>query len=310
MIVQSIEQPKIAPVPTVLAGNASLFRENFNRASFQFAHHLAGHPLFELPQLLELSRTLADEDIYYDAGDIRVNQRFDQIPRTQLSVVQLMERIENAGAWILLRGMHKVPRYAGLLQQCLEEVQGLIGPAFPRKHKCLRGLVFITSPNRVTTYHMDREVNYLMQIHGDKTMYVFDRYDREVVPEEEIERFWTVDNNAAVYKEQYQERGQEYRMCPGNGVHIPVNSPHWLKNDNNISVTLAVTFQYPDSHLANIYRTNYYLRRLGLRPLPPGQSRIRDALKSWPMGSVRGVRNFLRRVLRRSYIDPNSGLCR
>lgn len=49
----------------MLDGEASLFRENFNRASFQFAHHLAGHPLFELPRLLELSRGLPDADVYY-----------------------------------------------------------------------------------------------------------------------------------------------------------------------------------------------------------------------------------------------------
>ena len=138
-----------------------------------------------------------------------------------------------------------------------------------------------------------------LQIHGDKVMYVFDRYDREVLPEEEIERFWSADNNAAVYKEQYQSRGREYHMRPGMGVHIPVNAPHWLKNGDNISVTLAVTFQFMDSCLANVYRTNYYLRKVGIRPVPPGRSRMRDTLKAWTMGGAIGARNILRRVLRR-----------
>ncbi len=297
MSVQSIERPVIVPTPKVMDGDAQNFRENFNRASFEFAHHLAGHPLFELPRLLELAKGLPDADAYYDAGDIRVDQRWDQIPRTQLSVDQLLDRIENAGAWILLRGAHKDPRYAALLDQSLGEVRSLVGAAFPRKIKCVRGLVFITSPNRVTTYHMDRECNYLLQIHGDKVMYVFDRYDREVLPEKEIERFWSADNNAAVYKEQYQARGREYHMRPGVGVHIPVNAPHWLKNGDNISVTLAITFQFMDMRLPNIYRTNYFLRKAGLRPLPPGQSKVRDALKAWTMGGAIGARNVFRRVL-------------
>jgi hypothetical protein len=311
MSMQAIEEATIAPPPKVLEGSAERFRETFNRASFEFAHHLADHPLFELPRLLELATSLPDADVYYDAGDIRVDQRWDQIPRTQLSVAQLIDRIENAGAWILLRGSHKDQQYAAILDQCLDEARRLVGPAFPKKIKCVRGLVFITSPNRVTTYHMDRECNYLLQIHGDKVMYVFDKYDRDVLPETEIERFWSVDNNAAVYKEQYQERGHEYHMRPGTGVHIPVNSPHWLKNGNSISVTFAVTFQFMDYSLPNIYRTNYFLRKAGLRPLPPGRSKVRDALKAWAMGGAIGVRNTLRRVFRVERPDGRlEGPCR
>jgi hypothetical protein len=286
-------------VPSLIGGDARLFQENFNRVSFEFAHCLSGHPLFELSRLLELAKVLSDADMYYDAGDIRVNQRWDQTPRTQLSVDQLIDRIENAGAWIVLKGAQKDPAYAALLDQSLAEVRDLIGAAFPTQLKRPRVLVFITSPNRITTYHIDRECNFLHQIRGDKVISVFDRYDREVLPEEEIERFWAVDNNAAVYKKQFQDRAHDYHMRPGTAIHIPVNAPHWVQNGNNISVTLAFTFQFPDSMLANIYRTNYFLRKVGLRPVPPGRSKVRDALKSWAMGSAIGTRDAFRRVLGR-----------
>jgi hypothetical protein len=301
----------VAPgVPKALEADALLFQQCFNRAAFEFAHHLAGHPLFELPRLLELAKSLPDADVYYDAGDIRVDQRWDQIPRTQLSVEELIERIKHAGAWILLRGTHKDPRYAALLRQCVEEVQDVVGAAFPKRFKCLRGLVFITSPNRVTTYHIDRECNYLLQIHGEKVIYVFDRFDREVLPEVEIERFWSVDNNAAVYKPHYQGRGREFQMRPGVGVHLPVNAPHWLKNGDNISVTLAVTFQFPDSYLANVYRTNYFLRKAGINPLPPGRSKLRDGLKGWAMGGAIATRNAVKGVLKRNSVSREEGQCR
>src|SRR5262245_59403397 len=140
MSVQAVERQEAAPTLRVMEGDTGVFREKFNRASFQFAHRLAEHPLFQLPRLLELATGLPDADVYYDAGDIRVDQRWDQIPRTELTVAQLIDRIENAGAWILLRGAHKDPRYAALLNQSLEEARRLVGPAFPRKIKCLRGL--------------------------------------------------------------------------------------------------------------------------------------------------------------------------
>jgi hypothetical protein len=160
-------------------------------------------------------------------------------------------------------------------------------------------VVLITSPNRVTSYHIDPDCNFLCQIRGEKVIHVFDRYDREVLPEEELERFWAVDKNAAVYKERYQGRARSYHLQPGVGVHMPVNAPHWVQNANNISVTLAMIFQFPESILGNIYRWNYYLRKAGVRPLPPGRSKIRDTLKAWTMGGAIGVRNRLRTILGR-----------
>jgi len=69
-------------------------------------------------------------------------------------------------------------------------------------------------------------------------------------------------------------------MRPGTGVHIPVNAPHWLENQNNVSVSLSVNFQFKDSMRANPYRANYLLRRLGLHPTPPGRLPWLDAVKS------------------------------
>jgi len=226
-----------------------------------------------------------------------VDLRWDQTPRTKLTVDQLIDRIENAGAWILIRRAQIDPRYDALFKQALEDVRQLIGSTFPKNVKTSNARVFITSPNRISTYHIDRECNYLLQIRGEKVISVFDRYDREVLPEEEIERFWTVDANAAVYKEQYQNRARVYELRPGTGVHLPINAAHWVKNDNNISVTMAVTFEYPDNDLANVYRMNYFLRKMGVRPAPPGSSKLRDRLKGWSMGGVIGARKALRRAI-------------
>jgi hypothetical protein len=291
---------EISPPSPLIDGDARLFHENFNRATFQFAHYLAGHPLFELPRLLELAQVLPDSDVYYDAGDIRVNQRWDQTPRPELTVEQLIDRIENAGAWILLKRSNQFPQYRAILDQALAEVEKMVGEQFPKKMRMRSAVVLITSPNRITTYHIDPDCNFLCQIQGSKTLHVFDRYDREVLPEEEIEQFWAVDKNAAIYKEQHQGRAKSYAFTPGVGVHLPVNAPHWVQNDNNISVTLSMIFQFPESELGNIYRFNHYLRKIGISPLPPGRSKVRDLLKSCTMGGAVRVRNGVKKVLGRN----------
>jgi hypothetical protein len=260
------------------------FRPRFNREPFPFFHTLADHPLFTLPRLLQLAKTTRQErprDLYYDAGNtVRVDQRWDQMGPKPFVVEEALDRIENCGAWVTLHQAQKDAEYGALFHQCMREFEEFTGINVNEVMKVEDALIFITSPNRVTPYHIDRECNFLLQIRGEKTLYVFDQNDREVLPEEEVERFWTVDNNAAVYKEKFQDRARSFRLIPGNGVHIPVNAPHWVKNDNNVSISLSVNFTWKDSDRANAYRANFLLRKLGMHPRPPKQSRITDVTKN------------------------------
>ena len=105
MITQDTKAASIESPPRIFDGNAEEFRSNFNRASFAFAHRLAGHPLFELPRLIELTKLMrkGHNEFYYDAGDVEVGQRWDQMSPTNMSAEQLIDRIENAGAWIVIK---------------------------------------------------------------------------------------------------------------------------------------------------------------------------------------------------------------
>src|SRR5262245_59139329 len=136
-MIQSLDAPTTGSVANaVIDPDVLTFRENFNRASFQFKHHLANHELFELPRLLELTKLMQPGDLYFNAGDrVTEGQRWDHIPPTELSVDQMIDRIENAGAWILIKRAHRDPRYARLLDLGLAEVKAAVGDAFPTKVK-------------------------------------------------------------------------------------------------------------------------------------------------------------------------------
>ena len=181
-------------------------RKQFNRQAFEINHQLSDHPLFSIDRLLELAKNMSPADLYYDAGDIKIGQRWNEVPPCELSIDQLLDRIENSGAWIILRKVHKYPEYDRLVAQCLSECLDLVDEPLRRQIAKREGIIFISSPLRIATYHIDRECSFLLQIHGEKEISIFDKFDREVITEEEIERFWTVDNNAATYKEQYQDR--------------------------------------------------------------------------------------------------------
>ncbi len=284
------------------------FQPSFNLDSFEFRHRLTDHPLFQLPRLLELARVTREQrprDLYYDAGrDIRVDQRWDQMGPKEFPVEEALHRIENCGAWVTLHQAQEDPEYGALFHECMREFEHLTGVDFHKVMRVEDALIFITSPNRVTPYHIDRECNFLLQIRGEKNLYVFDRNDEEVLPVTEVERFWAVDNNAAVYKPQFQSRATTYRLVPGNGVHIPVNNPHWVQNDNNVSISLSVNFTWKDWERANVHRANYLLRKLGLSPTPPKRSPMLDSVKNVLIASsympafnlARGTVRFARRL--------------
>lgn len=277
--------------PSHLDADSKSFALHFDREPFAFRHRLAEHPLFAIPRLFELVQSLArlPDEVYFDAGEVGVSQRWDRIPLPQMSVEDALRRIETSGAWIIIRHAERDEAYGRLLDECMAEAEHLANRPFRREMLKQHAIIFITSPGRVTPYHIDRECNFILQIHGNKTLNVFDRTDREVLTEEELERFWAVDNNAAVYKPLLQDRAYVYPLRPGDAVHVPVNCPHWVKNGDNVSVTLSVNFWYRDKSRSDVYRANYFLRRLGLRPSPPGDV-LRDRLKRGFLPAIDGVR--------------------
>lgn len=273
--------------------------EDFDRRPFLFDHDLADHPLLQIPGLMELAeRTLKvrPDAIYYDMGDIRVDQRWDEVPERKFSILESMERIQNCGAWFLFKKVQHDPEYKVFLGEGWQKIKAKLGQDLDSKILREDVLVFITSPKRIATYHIDRECSFLLQIQGTKTIHVFDRADRDVLPEEELERYWTVDHNAPTYKPHLQGRASSYVLRPGMGIHIPVNFPHWVENDDNVSVSLNVNVQFKDTLRANVYRANYALRRFGLKPTPPGKSEFMDRVKAHSMIPVMAAKPLLRMV--------------
>lgn len=278
------------PEGYLLEADPAVFARDFDKKCFTFTHGLSNSPLFKFDRLLALTRRRAHDpnDVhYYDAGDIRVDQRWDQAPACDMPVDELLQRIETAGAWIILRHVQTEPEYAALLDACMDEIAALSGRDLDKVMKLRDSIIFVSSPNRITPCHIDRECSWLYQIQGRKTISIFEPTDRDVLPEWEIEKFWAVDNNAATYKPQYQTRATVIELLPGQGVHIPVGAPHWVRNGPEVSVSLNINFHYFDAITADVYRANYWLRRLGLHPTPPGRSASKDAIKRTCYGAVR-----------------------
>jgi Cupin-like domain len=272
----------VKPDATVFGFDMPQFRKNFDEKPFEFRHVIdSEHPLFTRERMRHLlTNPEMKKNIYYNAGEIRVDQRWDSVPARTKPVEEVFDSVDNSGAWIALLRVNEDPEYNSLLEDCLMELKKLSGRAIDDDKKTQEADIYITSPGRVTMYHIDPICNFLMQISGEKQIHIFDRQDRDVLPEAELERYWSLNDYSVTYPRELEHRAEVFTLRPGTGVHIPVNNPHWVKNGNNISISLSINYQYKDDRRKNIYQANYYLRRAGLKPKPPGSSRIIDHMKA------------------------------
>jgi len=275
--------------------------DSLHRRPFRIAHDLHNNPLFSLPSLLDLSREIMHrpEDVYFDAGDVAIGDKWGNIPVPQMSLPEVVHRIETAGAWIIMKHVEKNPAYAAVLDEFATFVRDLVGPERARLMLNPEMLVIINSPDRLTPFHFDAEINFLVQVAGSKQAWICDPLDRSVVTEQDIERYYAT-ADPGTYRSAVEKSATCFTLEPGEAIHIPTHGAHWVRNGGQISISLSLNFEFPPWVHRDLYRANNYLRNLGLAPRPPGTSPTTDRLKALGVGTMDRARKGMRRVLQRS----------
>jgi hypothetical protein len=245
---------------------------DFNVRPFRVRHRLVDHPAFTFERLLELARRMPAEMVEYNAGDLPITQDPTLTPRTGLSIEETIRRIRDARSWMVLKRVEVDAEYRRILDECLDQIV----PYAPGM-RVRQAFVFISSPGSVTPYHIDHEYNFLLQIRGTKQMSIF---DRSVLSEEAIERFYRGEHRNLVFDESRASEGRTFELSPGDGVHVPVNAPHYVKNGPEASVSFSITFRTPEGdRRSSVYRVNERMRSLGIAPRPVGQVPLIDRAK-------------------------------
>ncbi len=274
-------------------------RDSLHRKPFRFAHNLHRNPLFSLESLLTLSREIMHrpEDVYFDAGEVAIDDKWGSIPIPQMSLPEVVNKIETADAWIILKHVEKNPAYAEVLDEFAGFIRGLVGPEHANMMLNPEMLIIVSSPHRLTSLHFDAEINFLIQVAGSKEVWICDPKDRSVVTERDIESYYAI-NNFGTYRPEAEQRATHFSLQPGEGLHIPTHSAHWVRNGGGVSVSLSLNFEYPDWVYRDLYRANFYLRKLGLAPRPPGTYPLVDRVKAHSFGTMARTRRVLKQALK------------
>ena len=269
------------------------FTETYNRSSFAFDHSLHETNLFDLEQLRALAKRLPDA-AYYSTAKSAVADGWKRLGDRRPSLDATLATLDETNSLVLLKHCEKDPQWGELFHRLMGEVVEQAGDVLGADLAIGRTTIVISSPHRVTSYHIDAEVNFLLQVRGHKALHVFNPNDRTVLSEAELEAFYGGDFDGARYEEQRESDAAVYQLEPGRGVHLPLHAPHWAQNLDDVSVGVSLNFNLRSgARLAKLYKVNNRLRKAGLHPVPPGISPWRDEIKLAAFAGLEGARSLL-----------------
>jgi hypothetical protein len=259
------------------AEDAARLAERYNRSCFLFSHRLHELDIFDIENLIEVSKRVPDA--YFATGDAAIGDGWGT-SGGKITLHQTLAEIGRSNALVLMKGLADDPEFAPVFRQVLGEIVSHVGSQLSTDVTVSRATLVISSPHRVTPYHIDAETNYLFQLRGKKIVNVFDPTDRTLLTDIELERYFSGGHSAASYKPDRQGDASVFTFAPGDGLHIPILSPHWTQNGPSVSVAISVNLSLrSNERLAQLYKFNHRLRKLGLRPSPPGARPWQDRLK-------------------------------
>ena len=282
--------------PEILSDPEGRFPLHYNRSTFMFPHGLSGHPLLRLPSLIDLADRLEKYDgCYWSNGSVDVTDRWDKGADRRQSLRKTLENIEVNNSLVILKYAIHDPIAGPFFRDVLATLVQLAGKEMAEDVLVGRATILIASPDRITAYHIDQDLNYLLQIAGDKSFSVFDQTDRALITDDELERYFSGDDSAAEFKPDRQTEATVYDLRAGSGVHVPCMAPHWARNGGQVSIAVSCNFDLASvQQLSLIYKTNRRLRSLGISPRSPRDATWSNGAKLWGARTVIAMRGLLR----------------
>ena len=280
--------------------DADAMRAQYNRAGFLVRHRLAEHPLFTADALFRLARRMPASAVKYRFGSVPGNAHFDSSIerfRGDLTLDDALDHLVDKRAYVALYNPEKDPEYGPAIEGFLAEI-GLAARPFERFFNWYSTYVFISAHDAVTPYHMDREMNFLLQIAGRKTVQLWDPRDDVVMRPEQRDHLFSFDPDARPdWHDGLPARARVFELEPGLGVHHPFIAPHLVTTGQNFSISLAITYRTPRSDvMSDAHAYNDRLRRFGLGGIPVGRHPAVDVAKARALRGVRAAKDVLRRL--------------
>jgi len=263
------------------------FDDAFPRRSLGFIHDLPLDDRLTLASVADLADRLPRRSVIADTAAQPLLVPQGGPPRGALERPgDVIRDLHNANAWLTLLNVEADPGMAEIMNTQLDQLEaGMIAKQGARQGRMRKrvAFVFVSSPNSVTPVHFDIEHSLLMQVSGSKTVSI-GRWESDAARRHEINRYWDGSHGRI---EAVPPEEAAYTMTPGRAVYIPPNTPHWVHNGPDISLSVTLTYFTAATVRENrIEDFNSHLRRRHMTPRDPGHSAIVDTAKVCAMGAL------------------------
>ena len=260
------------------------FDEAFPGRSLGFTHGLHLDDRLTLAAVADLADRLPRRSVIADTATQPLLVPQGGPPRGVLERPgDVIRDLQDANAWLTLLMVEEDPAMAEIMNTYLDQLEAGMSAKQGKQAKLLKrvAFVFVSSPNSVTPVHFDIEHSLLMQVSGCKTVSV-GRFESDATRRREIDRYW---NGSHGRIENLQPEVATYTMTPGRAVYIPPNTPHWVHNGPDISLSVTLTYFTAATVRENrVENFNAKLRRRHLNPREPGRSSTVDSAKVCALG--------------------------
>ena len=256
--------------------DGSAFSDAFARRSIAVGHSLVDHPLFTLDAMADLADRLPPDCVRRERGNMPLVNREGYVDIGEGPPSATIRGIESNGFRVSLRDIQQDPQYAGLIDECLDEVEEILGEREGGMRR-RTGYLFITAPAANTPMHFDPEHSFLLQVRGVKHVSVA-AFEDDSIRQRELDRYYDAEECDFAAMEEIAE---DFPLTAGVGVYLPSFVPHWVTTEGGISVSFSIPFYTAFSERAeSVNRINRRLRKMHLSPRGPGRSEPVDRVKA------------------------------
>ena len=168
-------------------------------------------------------------------------------------------------------------------REARDEILAEASPHAPAGLHFVTTMVRVFSPGCMVALHGDPDPKLVCAVEGHTTWHVRDRTEMTPLQHERLLR-------GQFFLPWRDCPEEQLEVGPGDGCHVPIRWAHWLTHEGDepaVSIELGL-WTREAVQLRKVHDVNWGLRRLRLRPSPPG--RRYDALKCRAFDAVSLVR--------------------
>jgi hypothetical protein len=279
------------------------YETSYNKTPFGFTHNLHQLDIFQFDSILGLLEKYdgASNDYYVAGSAAAAGSAFFEAPHIKLTPREAIKQLDQRPTRILLKRMENHDeQFRALTEVLIKQLRGIHGGLGAQPILRMQSSLFISSAASTTPLHFDPEVAFFAQIEGGKTYHV---YTPDDVSEQDLESFY-VQGKVSIGQLDMAQRDpgkeQVYNLNAGLGFHQPQNAPHWVETCGTRSISYSLVYETSaDRALGRTRAFNYYERKLGMSPTPPGQHSQLDGIKAEAIIPDRLARKVLDRIRHR-----------